>query len=546
MDAERITELLRAHGNAITWESHLAFVERMSQWEPEEILDYQDSLLGHFSRGAWVNTSQNRTITLPNTGTFDASSVDEQIELLEFSISHTGLLTPDQVAGWQQDLDRLRALRPAIEAPIDIPRGLIGVPLHPWMTPAFGRKDPDEPLPRASLKRFINNTDQGNFHDLRLVLRAAPWAYHRRTGKRLVDVEPCSSEEFHTTGRNEWFTTVVGLRRGGDRVEYLAASPGPSAGYATLDRNGCFRAFARLLGASIESIGARPVDGLQVEEHSWLVHDAQVISDRAAERESAKPNALSAAMGALLFATGTDRSQHPRLDEDAFWNLIALVDDELSDESIARLTTALAKKPIKSIIGFHETLTDVLYRLDRPELTKPPGSTEPSVMSDDVFLYARCAVVARGAKAVQSVLEAGGIVEEDWNGELGESLLSVAPEAFELKSGEPFDHETEFSYESASNAVAWGGDPLRSGDLPIAAFGVRSHSTDADGRGRERVRYWLTPSRDDAVASHDAVERGLWGENYGGVMDAVALPPADSLSVTKALGRVSYFRPVGG
>lgn len=545
MDAEKITELLRIHGNEITWESHLAFVDRMSQWEPSEILDYQESLVDYLVRGAWVNTSQNRVISLDN-GTIDASGVRRQIELLEHSISRLSEDAPEGFLDmWERDLERLRHYVPEVKGSTPVPAGLIGVPLHPWMTPTFGEEEHEgRPVKRARLLKFVNYTDQGDLHELRLLLRAAPWAYRRRTGKRLGGIEPCRSEEFYTTSSNEWFTTVVRLRRGDDVVEYFATAPGPSAEYAELDHGGYYRAFARLLGATVDSISARPIDGIQASEHSWLVRDAQVISDRPAPAEHSEPNALSADIGTALFAAGTNRASHPRLAEDAFWKLIGLIDNEVSDESIEGLTTALAKKSVKSITGFQETLTDVLYRLDRPELTKPPGSVEPSTMSDDVFLYFRCEVVAHGLDAVNAVLVAGGIVEDDWPSENGESLLNIASNAFELKTGEPFEHETEFSYESASNTEAWTGVPPPAGEVPVGGVSVRSHSVEPDGSGRERVRFWATSSTDEALAAHTAAERKLWGANYRGVIDFVPLPLYERLNITKALARVSYYRPV--
>ncbi len=36
-----------------------------------------------------------------------------------------------------------------------------------------------------------------------------------------------------------------------------------------------------------------------------------------------------------------------------------------------------------------------------------------------------------------------------------ESLLTVGPTAFERKTGEEFDHVSEFSYESFSNRAGW-------------------------------------------------------------------------------------------
>jgi hypothetical protein len=522
------------------WDSHLAVVELLSTWAPDEILDFHETLIEHIATGRWTNTGTDDTITLGFSGQIDAASIAQHIQMNEMFLEMPHLSDSDK-ARISADLEVLRTWTPAEHRDVPVPAGHIGIPLHAWASLyGFPVGDGDPLKKRKKLAAIINDESAGAAHENRLLLRAAPWAYHRVTGQRLSGVLACPLEEFHATGTMEWFTTVVRLSRGSDLVEYLAATPSPSADAAAVDRSGYFAKFARSIGARIDDIHARPIDAIAKDSDSWFVSDGQVISDQLATPDTAAENALSMSLHSALFEPS--KKAPARMEAATFWKLIALLDAELSDGSVDTLVRTLCKKPLRSITGFHETLTDQLYALDRPELTKPPGSAEPSMMSDDVFLHFRCAVVARGTEAVASVLAAGGIVEGDWRGDVGEILLSVAARAWELKTGEPFEYETELSYESASNAEAWGRDPVPS-VIPIGAHAIRS-VTVVDGVSRERVRFWKRPDLTEALAAHRQAERELWGDASARILDSCAIPEYEPLSTTVALGRVSYFRPI--
>ena len=76
-------------------------------------------------------------------------------------------------------------------------------------------------------------------------------------------------------------------------------------------------------------------------------------------------------------------------------------------------------------------------------------------MSDDVFLYARCAVVAAGHPTWERVVADPAAMAGSWSIFDGEWLLTVAPNAFEESTGTSWSHESPVSYETGSNTAGW-------------------------------------------------------------------------------------------
>jgi hypothetical protein len=140
------------------------------------------------------------------------------------------------------------------------------------------------------------------------------------------------------------------------------------------------------------------------------------------------------------------------MDESAFWQLIEECRPAAPDpEAVGlaeTLTARLASGPLYEVKGFAEQLSWALYRLDRRELGQG--------LSGDAFLYTRCAAVAAGREAFESILSdptefaalASGLV---WT----ESLLYVPDRAYQLITGEEWERNTRYSYESYSNAAGW-------------------------------------------------------------------------------------------
>lgn len=130
-----------------------------------------------------------------------------------------------------------------------------------------------------------------------------------------------------------------------------------------------------------------------------------------------------------------------------FWRLIKLLDMD-AEEPTERLVAYLAGRPEETIFSFEEALSYKLHLLDRPE----HAGKGKGYFSPDAFLYARCAVVARGKSYFEKVRRKGLAIdlEED-----AEELLEVAGEAYEEKTGKAFEYTAAFDYETYENREAW-------------------------------------------------------------------------------------------
>jgi hypothetical protein len=147
----------------------------------------------------------------------------------------------------------------------------------------------------------------------------------------------------------------------------------------------------------------------------------------------------------------------------AFWQLIGSFPADPDGERPA-LIAALADQGEAGIVAFSESLARALYELDtRAHCEQPVRDVSEPVdgpvwpMSEDVFLYARCAVVAAGPETWRRVVDDPTAFAGRWPVADGELLLSVAPEAYERATGLDWDHETEVSAETGSNIHGWGG-----------------------------------------------------------------------------------------
>ncbi|MFD5497842.1 DUF4240 domain-containing protein [Streptomyces sp. NPDC127091] len=140
------------------------------------------------------------------------------------------------------------------------------------------------------------------------------------------------------------------------------------------------------------------------------------------------------------------------MNEGTFWQLIEdcrpTGQDPDSEQLAATLTKRLAQSPVCVVTGFAEQLSWALYRLDRRELGQD--------LSGDAFLYTRCAVVAAGREVFEGVLQdpetfAPFATDLIW----AESLLYTPDHAYERITGEEWDRNTRYSYESYSNTDGW-------------------------------------------------------------------------------------------
>jgi hypothetical protein len=147
--------------------------------------------------------------------------------------------------------------------------------------------------------------------------------------------------------------------------------------------------------------------------------------------------------------------------EDRFWEIISLLDWEQAgdDDAVLRpAVAALAAASEADILAFEEILAAKLYAIDTREHARygyqgeaDPDNGDDYISADD-FLYLRCVVVANGRERYREVLADPREMPTQLE---FESLLRLAPDAFEEKTGSEYDGTTRVSYESFSNQEGW-------------------------------------------------------------------------------------------
>ena len=144
------------------------------------------------------------------------------------------------------------------------------------------------------------------------------------------------------------------------------------------------------------------------------------------------------------------------LTEDGFWQLIERLDweNEGDDNAVIEpLVQVLANLPLANIHQFEDILAEKLWLLDtRTHAEASIRDEEDDYVSVDGFLYDRCCVVANGKELYEEVLHDPSQFP---TGLSFERLLSVAPLAYERKTGKTFVHIPRKSYETYSNEVGW-------------------------------------------------------------------------------------------
>ena len=253
------------------------------------------------------------------------------------------------------------------------------------------------------------------------------------------------------------------------------------------------------------------------------------------------------------------------MDEDAFWQLIAVMGGSADEQAVQQLTDALQARGSKAARPFAERLAKVLYELDREVLFRQPvrfddedpadlddPEVEPIPLSDDSFLYLRAGIVARGRQVYEQVLaDPQSLSRGTWPE--CEELLYVADEV----AGDEI--ETKTSYETGSNSKHWSEPPP---EPPREAWdvGLRAVYVDVrdlsepiegeifheDGRVEPMLEYgtprWLargldedltvTPSKLVTVGGGLPADCGVQIQVRLDVGDSWQLPPRDEGLVT--------------
>ncbi|MBK9015723.1 MAG: DUF4240 domain-containing protein [Saprospiraceae bacterium] len=143
------------------------------------------------------------------------------------------------------------------------------------------------------------------------------------------------------------------------------------------------------------------------------------------------------------------------LSDEQFWAIIEMFDWSKKNRTdiIAPAVVALSKMPMSSIYLFQDKLSEKLYQLDtRAHADGYLSKQDDDYLSVDDFLYVRCAVVAEGKAYYEQILNNPSEIPVDID---FEHLLSLADEAYKLKTGKEFNYFPIFNYETHSNAEGW-------------------------------------------------------------------------------------------
>lgn len=150
-------------------------------------------------------------------------------------------------------------------------------------------------------------------------------------------------------------------------------------------------------------------------------------------------------------------SQPSLLDEELFWDIIADLDwaEEKDDAILMPAIQRLAAYPVHYIYLFQDILSEKLYQLDAKKYALHIGEdswTEETYFSVDHFLYARCCIIANGKEIYETILNAPAEMPKELT---FEPLLSLAAQAYALKTGKTFNYSGHFNFETYSNEQGW-------------------------------------------------------------------------------------------
>ena len=149
--------------------------------------------------------------------------------------------------------------------------------------------------------------------------------------------------------------------------------------------------------------------------------------------------------------------------EDEFWYIISLLDwsKTTNEEIVSPAITYLSELSIEKIEAFEDILSQKLYQLDGEKYAMHTGENAyknaSAPFSVDVFLYARCAVIAKGKVIFEQVLVQP---ENMVKNETFEPLLSLAVRAYRIKTNTEFEYMPAFIYETFANAENWQNEGL--------------------------------------------------------------------------------------
>ncbi len=155
---------------------------------------------------------------------------------------------------------------------------------------------------------------------------------------------------------------------------------------------------------------------------------------------------------------GEGECANKEMNEDLFWEVLSQFDWGKEGDDYAVMEPAihfLSRCSIKNIKAFHDILSEKLYDLDGEQFAQYTGSNayrKGEHFSVDVFLYARCCVVANGQGYYKHIRQHPEEMPKDLT---FEAILNLPALAFELKTGFEMEHVPSHNYETFFNVEGW-------------------------------------------------------------------------------------------
>ena len=148
------------------------------------------------------------------------------------------------------------------------------------------------------------------------------------------------------------------------------------------------------------------------------------------------------------------------MDTGEFWHLIDALQGSTEAAAVKRLVRALEGLPEPELENFSTRLAKAVYDLDTERHFKQPIKTdefEPGDVDEDLFVSVRCAVVAAGREAYETVLRDPSELSRrhDWSISSGEMILQAAEEAYQHQSGTPWTFSPSCETETGENGAGW-------------------------------------------------------------------------------------------
>ncbi|MFJ6199593.1 DUF4240 domain-containing protein [Micromonospora sp. NPDC092111] len=143
-----------------------------------------------------------------------------------------------------------------------------------------------------------------------------------------------------------------------------------------------------------------------------------------------------------------------------FWRYVDVLGGAATSSGCGRLVEVLGSAGEADVRQFADDLVTAVRALATPRHqtqavwdVSEPATAAALPMSDDVFLYARLAVVAAGQRQWQTVVADPDVMSGRWQVADAEELLEVLPRAFRRATGLDWDDELIFDASPGSDQV---------------------------------------------------------------------------------------------